>query len=199
MSFLPETHTASIDLARPSVAALPRYVRALRKGWSPDNVGGKATAERQMARIDEDAAAFIASLHDPEGRGAAIVLPDGTAARRLPGYVRWIWDGDFCGSISLRWQPGTSELPDHVLGHIGYSVVPWKRGAGYATQALGLLLPQARAVGLAFVELTTTPENVASQKVILSNGGRFIERFHKTQAYGGGEAVRFRIALGAGS
>jgi predicted acetyltransferase len=197
VSLQPQTCNTLIELARPSLAALPRYVRALREGWSPDNVGGKATADRQLARIDEDAAAFVGSLEDPEGRGPEIVLPDGTRAKRLPGFVRWIWDGDFCGSISLRWQPGEPDLPDHVLGHIGYAVVPWKRGAGCATRALGLLLPQARAVGLSFVELTTTPENVASQKVILSNGGRFIERFRKPQAYGGGEAVRFRIAIDA--
>ena len=195
MSVPPQTCTPSIELVRPSLATLPRYVRALREGWSPDNVGGKATADRQLAWIAEDAAAFVVSLHDSEGRGAAIVLPDGTTAKRLPGYVLWIWDGDFSGSISLRWQPGVSELPDYVLGHVGYSVVPRKRGTGYATQALRLLLPQARAVGLAWVELTTTPENTASQKVILSNGGRFMGRFRKPQAYGGDEAVRFRIAL----
>ena len=55
-----------------------------------------------------------------------------------------MWDGEFCGSIGFRWQPGTSTLPPYVLGHIGYAVVPWKRGRGYATQALALLLPEAR-------------------------------------------------------
>jgi predicted acetyltransferase len=39
-----------------------------------------------------------------------------------------MWDGDFAGAINLRWQPGTAELPPHCLGHIGYGVVPWKRG-----------------------------------------------------------------------
>ena len=45
-----------------------------------------------------------------------------------------MWDGEFCGSIGFRWQPGTTDLPRHVLGHIGYSVVPWKRRLGYATR-----------------------------------------------------------------
>ena len=26
---------------------------------------------------------------------------------RLPSYRLWMWDGEFAGSISLRWQPGT--------------------------------------------------------------------------------------------
>ena len=42
-------------------------------------------------------------------------LPSGkhrTPRPRLPGYFLWAWDGDFCGSFSLRWQNGTSALPD---------------------------------------------------------------------------------------
>jgi predicted acetyltransferase len=114
---------------------------------------------------------------------------------RLPGYLRWIWDGEFCGSIGFRWQRGTSALPAHVLGHIGYAVVPWKRRRGYATRALALMLVEARREGLAYVELTTDPDNAASQKVIVANGGRQIERFRATAAYGGKEELRFRIDL----
>jgi len=71
-----------------------------------------------------------------------------------------MWDGEFCGSIGFRWQPGTTALPPYCLGHIGYSAVPWKRGNGYATTALRLLLSDARARGLAFVELTTDADNI---------------------------------------
>ena len=28
-----------------------------------------------------------------------------------PGYVRWMWDGEFCGSTGFRWQRGTEALP----------------------------------------------------------------------------------------
>src|SRR5690348_5565018 len=75
---------------------------------------------------------------------------------------RWLWDGSFCGSIGFRWQPGTPDLPMHVLGRIDYAVVAWKRGRGYAPRALALLLPALRATGLPFVELITDPENAAS-------------------------------------
>ena len=82
-------------------------------GWSPDNVRGRATAEAHLARIAEDPEAFLASLDD-RAPTATIELPDGTIVPRLPGFVRWIWDGDLVGSINLRWQPGTGDLPPHV-------------------------------------------------------------------------------------
>jgi len=46
---------------------------------------------------------------------------------RLPGRVLWVWDGEFCGVINLRFVPGTLDLPPHVSGHAGYAIVPWKR------------------------------------------------------------------------
>jgi predicted acetyltransferase len=174
---------------------LAAYVAALREGWSPANVAGDAVVRAHLAAIERDADAFLDSLHDPEARGAPIMLPDGSSVPRLPGYTRWIWDGEFCGAIHFRWQVGTDELPAHVLGHIGYAVVPGKRGQGHATRALGLLLPEARAVGLRHVELTTDPENVASQRVIIANGGALLGGFRKQAAYGGEEGLRFRIPL----
>ena len=66
---------------------------------------------------------------------------------------------------------------------------------GRAKRGLELLLPEARSRGLAYVELTTDPANIASQKVIEACGGRAIERFRKSPIYGGLEAIRFRIDL----
>lgn len=97
--------------------------------------------------------------------------------------------------IGFRWQPGTTELPPYCLGHVGYSVVPWKRGRGYATRALKLLLHHAREEGLAHIELTSDVSNVASRRVIEANGGIVVERFYKPKGYGGAESLRFRIAL----
>jgi predicted acetyltransferase len=73
--------------------------------------------------------------------------------------------------------------------------VPWKQRLGHATRALALLLPEARKEGLAYVELTTDPDNLASQKVITANGGVFVKRFRKEPAYGEAEALLFRIPL----
>lgn len=108
-----------------------------------------------------------------------------------------MWDGEFCGVISLRWQPGTPALPPHCLGHVGYAVVPWKRRRGYATRALGLVLPLARDEGLPYVEVTTDADNFASQRVVEANGGELIERFRKPESHGGADSLRFRIVLEA--
>ena len=109
-----------------------------------------------------------------------------------------MWDGQFCGSIGFRWQRGTEALPPTCLGHIGYTVVPWKRRRGYATQALRELLPDARAEGLRYVEITTQPDNVPSQRVILANGGVLVEEFVTTAALGGTRKVRYRVPLVTG-
>jgi predicted acetyltransferase len=185
-----------MQLVVPSLDRLDHYAAALRRGgfWS-DNIRREDSAREELAKIAADPAAFVASLDDREGRGGPITLADGSRIERLPGYRRWMWDGEFCGQIGFRWQPGSSALPAHVLGHIGYAVAPWKRRRGYATRALALLLPQARKEGLSYVELTTDPDNEPSQKVIVSNGGTMIERFEKPEAHGGGEALRWRIVL----
>jgi predicted acetyltransferase len=185
----------ALDLLKPSLDTLPGFVDALERGWSRDNIGLEKTIRSDLAWIARDAAGFVASLDDVEARGAPIALPDGSQARRLPGYNRWLWDGEFCGSIGFRWQPGTSELPAHVFGHMGYAVVPWKRGCGNASQALRLLLPDARAEGLTWVELTTDPDNIASQKVITNNGGHLVEAFDMPPTYGEGVKLRYRIPL----
>lgn len=186
-------------LFRPAAGHLPQYIEALQRGWSPDNLRTEATASAHLALIAADAEAFLAAQHDPEGRGAPITRPDGTQVQRLPGWYRWIIDpaeDALCGAIGFRWQPGTSALPPHVLGHIGYAVVPWRRGRGHATRALGLLLAELRGLpGLSHVDLTTDPENPASITVIESNGGVLVEQFEKDAAYGGAAALRFRITL----
>ena len=185
----------ALQLVWPSSKYLQSYVSALERGWSADTIRGTAAADEELQSIQRDSSAFLASLVDREAAGEPVTLPDGSRVPRLPGYRRWLWDGEFCGSIGFRWQRGTEALPPHCLGHIGYAVVPWKRRRGYATRALGLLLPEARTEGLRYVEIATDPENIASRQVIEANGGRLHERFTKPVAFGGTIALRYRISL----
>ena len=91
--------------------------------------------------------------------------------------------------------PGSTELPAYCLGHVGYSVVSWKRRRGYATRALRLLLPYARAEGLPCIELTTDADNLPSRRVIEANGETLVEQFKKPVQHGGADSLRFRIVL----
>ena len=186
---LPQAH-----LVTPAAEYLDSYCDALRRGWSADNVRGRVAAEEELALLQTQPADYFARSDDRVGLGL-IALPDGSQAQRLPWMRRWIWDGEACGSINLRWQPGTGELPPHVLGHIGYAVVPWKRRQGLATAALAAMLIEARALGLPFVDLTTDEDNLPSQAVIVRNGGLQVERFTKPAAYGALPSLRWRISL----
>ena len=159
-----------MSLVLPSAKHLASYVDALNRGWAPDNTRGAASTRDELEKIARDAPVFLSGLVDRQGKGPAVTLPDGAKVPRLPGFHQWIWDGEFCGAISLRWQPGTTTLPPHCLGHIGYSVV-------------------------AFVEITCDPENFASQRVIEHNGGVLVERFIKPAHFGHASGLRYRITL----
>jgi predicted acetyltransferase len=179
-----------MKIIRPEVDHLPSFIAALKQGWSPDTLRGGDADLHELEAIRRDPVLYLARLVDREAQGPPVVLPNGTSVPRLPGYRHWMWDGDFCGAISFRWQPGTTALPPHCLGHIGYSVVPWKQRKGYATEALRQLLPIVKREGLAFVEITTDPANHASRRVIEANGGVFIEEFVKSDEHGGGMGLR---------
>src|SRR4029453_9801855 len=172
-----------MELVWPAEEYLDSYLDALTRGFAHDNVRGLAASAEEIEQIHDDPQRFVESRVAPEGKGPPITLPNGMVIKRLPGYRRRRWDGEFAGSIGFRWQPGTVELPSYVLGHMGYSVPLWKQGRGYATEALRQLLPDAKARGLPYVVLTTDPDNVASQRVILKNGGVLVEEFNKGPAY----------------
>ena len=183
-----------MELVWPADEHLQSYVDALNRGWSPDNIRGDVARQEELQHIARNPRGFLASLVDREARGAPVTLADGTVVPRLPGYRRWMWDGEFCGSIGFRWQPGTEALPPYTPGHIGYAVVPWKEGRGYATLALRLMLDEVRREGLRYVYLIAQPGNVASRRVIEKNGGVFVDEF-VAQVHGTTPALRFRVDL----
>ena len=157
--------TSPISLVRPSLDWLPQYEQALVLGWSPNT--DQDVSRDQLRQLRRDPARFLHELyHSPTLR-----LPDGRQVRRLPAHDFWISDGEFCGRIGFRFEPGTEYLPPTAMGHVGYTVVPWKQGRGYATEALRQILPVVRAEGFARVLLTCDDDNEASRKVIGANGG----------------------------
>jgi predicted acetyltransferase len=194
-----------MQLIRPTPAHLPGYIAALERSWSPDTTRGPEAAVEALEKIRADPYSLFATVDDPQAKGPSWTAADGTVRARIPGLLRWMWDDaadregeipGFAGSINLRWMPGHAPLPAHILGHLGYAVVPWQRQRGHATRALGLLLPIAKAQGMPFVDITTDPDNFASQRVITNNGGVLVEQFIKDAAWGSKPGLRYRIDLG---
>ena len=181
-------------LVQPALEHIADYKAALETGWSPNNVRPEA-AEEQLQRLAQDPVAFLNQLEDPEAKGGDVELKDGTKVARLPSIRRWIWVDGFCGTIGLRWQKGTSDLPDTALGHVGYAVVPWRRNEGLATAALIEIKPVARSIGLSQMDVTVDPENLASRRVIEKAGGVFIQEFERPAGQGGGLDHLYRIQL----
>lgn len=195
MSALECAEDEPFGLAEPQLAMLDSYADALRAGWSPDNTTSVSVA--QLAEIARDPADFVFMRTDAANRdvrGRTITLPDGTSGQRIPMIERWIWDGSLAGRIGLRFVPGSDALPAHVLGHIGYAIVPWKQRRGHATRALRLMVLEARKVGLRRVEITCDVDNIGSQKVIAVNGGRYVETFEMPQ-YGSSPKQRYVIEV----
>lgn len=92
----------------------------------------------------------------------------------VPAVSYLIFDGnDIVGAINLRYKSNDFIL--NVAGHIGYAILPSMRNKGYATEALRECLIKACQMGLETVVITTDLDNVASQRVIAKNGGKFVE------------------------
>lgn len=182
-----------MQLIRPDRQRLPLFVEAMERSLAESSLE-QWYAQEQLRMAREESELFLAQTQDMVGVGT-IRIAEGVEVPRLPGFTRWMWDGELSGVINFRWQTGTTALPPTCLGHIGYEVFSWKRQQGYATSALAQMLNEVRPLGIPFVELTTNPDNIASQKVIAKNGGVFVEEFEKEPENGGGRNFRYRISF----
>jgi predicted acetyltransferase len=102
-----------------------------------------------------------------EARRSGLDLPED----RVPGSLLAAVVGDkLVGRVSVRHR--LNEWLALYGGHIGYGVVPWERGKGYAVEMLRQALMIARTVVVGKVLLICNAGNVASARTIEVCGGR---------------------------
>ncbi len=136
-----------------------------------------------LQRIPADENGFINDAHgmDYAAFHAWLLKSDRSAKQtglengwRVPSTTFWLYaDGRPVGIGKLR-HFLTDALRENG-GHIGCAIVPEERGKGYGTILLRALLDCAREMGINQVLVTIRPENAASLKMALKNGG-VIER-----------------------
>jgi predicted acetyltransferase len=92
----------------------------------------------------------------------------------VPETYYYLWDeGHLVGEFRIRHH--LTEALKSGAGHIGYSIKREERGKGYATAGLKLTLLEARKIiPEDEIYLRVNRDNIASQKVMLKNGGRIV-------------------------
>ena len=97
----------------------------------------------------------------------------GTAPEGLVPATQYIFvreeDHKIVGMLQIRHY--FNDYLEKFGGHIGYSVAPSERHKGYATQMLGLALPECKKLGMNKVLITCIQGNEGSKGTILNNGG----------------------------
>ena len=159
-----------VKLKIPDVKDLKRVCKAIDAGWGSDSNDPVGSGKAMREKINNHPLDFVKRLRGDIGdRFPSIVLPDGTAVERLPGFSRWIFTCDtneFVGQIGFRGRVGCVSLPVHCLGHIGYTIVPAWRGKGHASAALVLMLREVKKMDLPYVYVCCDNTNLASARVM---------------------------------
>lgn len=75
-----------------------------------------------------------------------------------------------------------NEYLEKYAGNIGYSTRPSERRKGYASEMLRQVLPFCREIGLDKVLIACEPDNPASRRTILANGGVYECTVHEPGA-----------------
>ena len=105
-----------MKIIRPEERYLESYKMALIQSLSSGTAPYLDRAQREILEIETSPDAFLAKQDDLKALGGDVELSDGSFVPRLPGFTRWMWDGEMCGEINFRWQNGTTELPPPLFG-----------------------------------------------------------------------------------
>lgn len=151
---------AGLQLVRPTVELEDEYLSFYQE-WKDS---GEPMIPWVISKEPKPFAEMVQWLHDNEH---GVNLPEGW----VPDSTYWlVADGRrIVGAVNIR--HALTERLFHSGGHIGYGIRPGDRGRGYATQILKLALEKTREMGLTDVLVVCDESNVASERVIVKNGG----------------------------
>ena len=147
------------------VAAMTEF-QAEGRGQPADDtmVGNEIRRGRSSWDTEEGFARFVAELR------AEALEETARAINYVPATTLWWVDGDeYLGRLAIRHRLTEGLL--RIGGHIGYDVRPTARRRGHATSMLRAARPIAHSFGINPALLTCEVSNVASRRVIESNGG----------------------------
>lgn len=90
---------------------------------------------------------------------------------QVPSTAFWLMDDGVPVAFGKLRHPLTDALRE-AGGHIGYAVDSAKQGRGYGKALLGLMIQEARRMGITEELLVTIhPDNIPSRRVAEANGG----------------------------
>ena len=90
---------------------------------------------------------------------------------------------------TIRYRRGNSPFIEQVIGHTGYDTKPSVRGKGVAKFMLSWLQEQVLTEDII---VTCEHDNIASQKVIESCGGKFINQIYSKEK--AAKVLRFQLS-----
>jgi predicted acetyltransferase len=103
-------------------------------------------------------------------------------------------DSDVLGHAQLRHRPScATDLPPTAANHVYLEVSPAHRGKGHGRVLLGLVLIEARRIGLEHVRLTVEDSNFASRRIVEAHGGVLVGRFTESD---GAAVGLYEVRLG---
>ena len=132
------------------------------------------------AEAVKDFGSYVTKLHE---HAKGLNLPDGW----VPSSTFWLVrdNSRVLGCSRLRhYLAGDLKYEG---GHIGYDIRPSERQKGYGALILKLTLEKARKLGLERVLISCHADNIASQRIIERNGGRFASQIIPSE---GGKPLR---------
>lgn len=139
---------------------------------------GEKVWEGSVPRATESPEKFVSRLLRAE------VSPEPGS---IPETVYWaVHEDQVVGRIALR-HALDANLKEFG-GHIGYEVRPSARRMGVATMMLRKILETPRAKKIGRLLLTCAPDNVGSNRTILTNGGvlektAFVQKWNRNTNY----------------